>query len=217
MGWLTREKVYDRGRLLSEAARARQKGKRQKAIGLYRQVLAAEPENPDLHRRIAPLLAETRQAKEAWASYQRAAEGLAQKGFVEQAVGVLREASKQLKRVPELWLALADLEVERKRPIDAHQVLLEGRRHFRSRRDRQHAVLLLQKARKLQPRDVDTNLDLAVVLARSGARQRAQRLLDELTSFTRGRALRRVRARQLRLSPTPGAAWLWLRALLTGR
>jgi len=62
---------YGRLRILGDAARAQRKGRRKKAITLYRQVLEHEPENPDLHRKLAPLLARTRKPAEAWASYRR--------------------------------------------------------------------------------------------------------------------------------------------------
>jgi tetratricopeptide (TPR) repeat protein len=214
MGWLRREKPYDRSRLLKDAARARKKGKRQKAIALYGELLAAEPDNADLHRRIALLLAETKQPAAAWQSYRRAADGLVSQGFTEKAVGVLREASAHLPREPELWGRLADLEIQRRRPADAHKVLLEGRGHFRSKRDRSNAILLLLRARKLAPRDFRTNYDLAGLLAKAGARGRARSLLEEIASWARTGQLWRVRARQFVLSPTPAAAWGWLRALV---
>jgi tetratricopeptide (TPR) repeat protein len=217
MGWLHRKKTYDRTRLLNAATRARKKGKRQKAIELYRQVLQVEPDNPDLHRRVAALLAETNQGEEAWASYRRAAEGLERRGFSEQAVGVLREAATYLPREPAIWGALADHEMQRKRPVDAHKVLLEGRKHFRSRKDRSHAILLLLRARKLAPHDFATNFDLSGLLARAGALGRARSLLEEIATWARGHELRRVRARQLVLSPTPAALWRWLGAVFSGR
>ena len=216
MQWLTGKKPYDRSRLLNDAARARKKGKRQKAISLYREVLAKERDNPDLHRRIAPLLAETKQPAEAWASYRRAADAFVKKGFVEQALGVLREASVRLPREPEVWVAISDLEIGRRRPVDAHKVLLEGRRNFRSKTDRSQAVLLLLRARKIAPRDFVTNFDLAGLFAKAGARNRARSILEEVASWTRGRQLRRIRARQFALSPAPGTAWRWLRALVVG-
>jgi tetratricopeptide (TPR) repeat protein len=214
MGWFRRKKPYDRSRLLKDAARARKKGRPQKAIALYRELLGMEPDNPDLHRRIAPLLAETRQSAAAWTSYRHAADRLVDQGFLEQAVGVLREASAHLPREPEVWGGLADLELQRHRPIDAHKVLLEGRRHLGSKRDRSHAILLLLRARKLAPRDFSTNYDLAGLLAKAGAHGRARSLLEEIASWTRAGQLRRVRARQFALSPTPAAAWGWLRALV---
>ena len=213
MGWLSREKTYDRNRILRAAAQARHKRKSHKAIELYQQVLAKEPDNAELHRKIAPLLAETRQQSEAWTSYRKAADGLVKQGFIEQAIGMFREASGYLPCTVDVWNTLADLELERKRPVDAHRALIEGRSHFRARKHRAEAILLLQRARKLEPRHFETTFDLAGLLARSGARPRAHRLLEELSSWAGGRQLRRVRRRQFGISPTPASAWRWLRSL----
>lgn len=213
MAWWRSGKAYDRVRIMESAARARRRGRRRKAIELYRQVLAHEPQNPDLHRKIAPLLAETQQPEAAFASYRCAAEALVRKGFVDHAAGVFREAVGRLPRRREVWEALADLEIARKKPVDAHRVLFEGHRHFRAKRQRSEAVLLLMRARKLAPRDFATGFALARLLARTGARGRALKLLDEMASWATGSQLRRIRARQFRLSPGLGAAWRWLCAL----
>ena len=112
-----------------------------------------------------------------------------------------------------MWEQLADTEAQRGRPIDAHRALLEGRARFRSRRDRPEAIRLLLHARKLAPTDFEANFDLAGLLARTGARAPAARILAELAARTRGSELRRTRRRQLLLSPTPGALWRFLRSL----
>jgi tetratricopeptide (TPR) repeat protein len=212
MGWFGRREVYDRSRLLEQAARARKRGRRKRAIALYQQVLAVEPDDPQIHRRIAPLFAQARRPADAWESYQRAATKLARQGFVEQAIGIYREASAFLARERRLWLALADLEVERGRSIDAADALLEGSRHLRARRTRQDALALLLRARQIQPSAFEPGFALAGLLVRSGYRERGMRILEELERHARGRQLRRLRGRQLRLSPTPGAAWRWLAA-----
>ena len=61
MAWYQRNPIYDRSRLLRRAAGAQTKGRRKKAIELYRKVLAVEPNDAQVHRKIAPLLAETKQ------------------------------------------------------------------------------------------------------------------------------------------------------------
>ncbi|MDH3520444.1 MAG: tetratricopeptide repeat protein [Myxococcales bacterium] len=214
MAWLKRDKSYDRSRILAAASRARKRRRYKKAIGLYRRILEVEPKNPDLHRRVAPLFAKTRQHGDAWASYQRAAEGLVREGFVDRAIGVYREASRYLPRELEVWRALADLEVGRGRRVDAVNVLLEGRRHFRFRRYRREALLLLLQARKIDPSHFAASYDLARLLARTGNRQRAVRLLESLVAAATPRQRRRARARLFWLSPTPAAGWRWLRALV---
>lgn len=209
--WFGRRRAYDRKRSLSQAARAKAKGRHRAAIEHYREVLAHEPLDSDVHRRLAPLLAAARQHDEAWRSYRLAARSLAGKGFLEHAAGVLREAAGSLRR-REVWEELSRVELERGRPADAHRSLLEGRRALRGRARRNDAIQLLLAARRLDRHHFAANYDLACLLARSGARPLAERVLGELALHTRGARLRRVRARLLRLKPTPGRLWDWLRA-----
>lgn len=212
MAFLRRSKPYDRTRLLAEAARARTKGKTRKAVALLETVLQHEPSNAELHRRIAPMFAAVKRLPDAWTSYQIAVANLVRAGFVDQAVGVLREAAGSLGRERAVWEELADAEQQRGRPIDAHKALLEGRQRFRARRDRSDAIKLLLRARKLAPAHFEGNFDLAGLLGKSGARAPAARILAELAARARGSQLRRTRRRQLALSPTPGALWRFVRS-----
>ena len=215
MGLFRRKASYDRARILARAARAARPGRgrrsKRRAIALYRQVLAVEPENPDLHRKIAPLLAQTKQVESAWTSYRRAAEALHKAGFSERAIGVHREAVRVLPRQVAAWKRLAELELERGRKPDALAALATGRRQFRSRRTRQHAIVLLTEAYKLDPTQIELIFDLASLLARTGARGRAMALLDALL-VKRPAAATAIRARQFRIAPGPARAWQYLRA-----
>jgi tetratricopeptide (TPR) repeat protein len=216
MGLLVRGNSYDRQRLLDRAARARGRGRLKKAVELYRQVLAVEPGNTEIHQRVAPLLARTKKPDESFQSYRIAAEKLIRGGFVQQAIGLYREAVQQLPPRRELYLAISDLELERGRKPDAIGILLEGRKQFRRRRDWSDAIVLLFRVRKLEPHHLEATLDLATLLARSGNRGHAVRLLEEQAARLRGRELRRVRARHFRLAPGFGTGSRWMRALLRG-
>lgn len=214
MAMLLRKKTYDRVRLMGRAATARKKQKPRKAIAIYREILEHEPENPEVHQKLAPLLARTNEAPEALASYQKAGDALLKKGFEEQTIGLFRGAACNLPREASLWRRLAELEAGRGRKADAVSALVEGRSNFRSRRQRPEAIQLLSLARKLDPSDFAVSFDLACLLARSGSRPYALRLLEELAARSNSRNLRRVRARQLRLSPGPGTAWRFMKACL---
>jgi len=209
----TRRRGYDRSRLLADAAAARRRGRSRKAIALYRQVLDVEPDNTELRRRVAKLLADTRQHQESLAAYRRVLEELVRQDLVERAIGVCRDALRQLPRRVELWVGLADLELRLRQPADAIGVLLEGRKHFRGRRLRGQALRLLGRAHRIDPTHFEANFELARLLAVTGERRQAIRLLKNLAGHTRARQLRRVRARLFRLSPTPATAWRWLRAM----
>jgi tetratricopeptide (TPR) repeat protein len=207
---------YDRTRILAAATRARARGRRRKAIALYRWVLAAEPGNVELHAKLAPLLARTQQPFDAWQSYCRAGRAYLDEGKIERALAVYREAAGLLPRVLEPWLAIAELEQERGRPKDAIVALLDGRRHLRGGHQRAEAICLLRRVQAVEPWTFGVVLDLARLLARSRQIHEASMLLQELASRSRGRELRRVRAAQWRLEPTLGHTWLWIRSLAGG-
>jgi tetratricopeptide (TPR) repeat protein len=212
MGWFGNKKGYDRSRILEDARKAARKRHHVRAIAAYERVQEVEPHNMDVLRKLAAERAQAGQRAEALRDYKRAGDALAGRGFVDQAIGVFREAAQHLSGEVAVWESLADLEVARKRAPDAVAVLVEGCRHFRSRRTRQHALSLLARARRLDRTHFEANYTLAALLAKSGARAQALRILDELTRSARGRELRRVRGRQLLLSPTPAAAWRWFAA-----
>jgi tetratricopeptide (TPR) repeat protein len=216
MGWFAR-KLYDRSRLLEQAQRAARRGRRKRAISFYREILAVDPRDSHVHRKVAPLLARTKQREDAWESYRNAASALTRQGFVDQAIGVYREACAHLPQDHRVWLAVAELEVERGRPIDAANALVAGSRHLRSRRTQQEALTLLQRARKIAPGAFEPGFELALGLGGAAARDRALKLLRGLVPRARGHDLRRLRRRMFFLSPTPAAAWRWLVAIFSGR
>ena len=185
--------------------RAQRKGKLRKAAALYREVLAVEPGNVDIERKLAPLLARTGQRDEAWTSYRRAVEGLARHGFVDRAIGVYREAAQHLPRQGELWLALAELELKRGRRADAVEALSRGARGLRARKERPQAIRLLERAHELDPAAFEVSFELAGRLAQAGKRERALRLLDAL-AVNKNRAPAAARARPPAAASRPGRA-----------
>jgi tetratricopeptide (TPR) repeat protein len=219
MGRLGQKDDYNVRDLLKRAAlaaRSRRRRRCRKAIALYRRVMEFEPDNVDHHRKLAPLLAHVGQPVEAYVSYRLVAEDRFNRGFVDQAIGIYREAVQTLPRQLPVWKELAALEVKRDRPADAAMVLLAGRSHFRGRRFRSQAIELLAEANRLRPGDLAITFDLASLLARAGEPRRALHLLDQLTA-AHPKLLRRIRAKQLRIVAGPRTAWRWLRALLLNR
>lgn len=213
MGFGRRRSVYDRANILVQAERARRRGRAAKAVALYQRVLAVEPDNVDLHRKLAPLLVRCRQPDAAWRSYLCAAEILAKRGFAAQATGVLREAASQLPRRREVWVAVADRIRANGRRLDAKKVLLTGRTHFRGRRQRRTAIDLLTRALELDPEDLGVGLDLARLLACSGARRHALRILGRLAASHPVRR-RRIYLERLRAAPSLRTLADWLRELM---
>jgi tetratricopeptide (TPR) repeat protein len=208
---------YDREEILKAAEKAERKGDRPKAVLEYDKVLRWEPQNYPLHQKMAVLLAETGKDAEAWSHFVSAAEGYVKDGFVDKAVAVYTQASGYLNTRVDLWLTLADLHVRRGRKADGVKVCLDGRRSFRKLKQHHQAVQLLRKAIDIEPYHLEATLDLARLRRRTGGREEAVRLLHGIAVRNKGRALRRIRAAQVRLSPTPAAMWRWFRAAALGR
>jgi thioredoxin-like negative regulator of GroEL len=213
MKWFARQLPYDRDRILQEAARAKGAGKTQRAIDLYRRVLAVEPANPDLHAKIAPLLAATQQGFEAWVSYRTAARAFVSQGELERGRALFAEATKWLPREPETWVELANLLRQQGDGREAKQVLLEGSRYFTAPYLRPCGIYLLRRAREIDPSDLDVQLELAVLLARAKQRDEARALVANAEGRAGGPDLLRLRAARLRVAPSLWSAWLWYRAL----
>ena len=214
MALLRRRPEYDRRRILEEAARARARNRRRKAIALYRWVLAVERNNAELHARIAPLLAETGQHFDAWNSYRTSAQAALREGRDERALAVYHEAAKHLPQEIQVWQGLARLLAKRGDEPGAVETLIEGSRQFRSTFLRPQAISLLRRARTIDPWNFETVIELARHLARADQREEARILLDGLAGRSRADRLRRVRSAQVRREASPKAAWRWLRAVL---
>jgi tetratricopeptide (TPR) repeat protein len=210
MGWFSRARHYDRTRILDEAAHARARKKRRKAIALYRRLLAVERNTAELHARIAPLLAETGQTFDAWVSFRIAAQACLRERRLDKALAVYREAAGHLPQQIQVWQAIARLQVKRGKRLDAVETLLEGACRFRSRWHWPEAIYLLRRAHQIEPWDFEVVSELARLLAKSDQSEEARRLLQGLEERTSGERLRRVYAAQFRLDGDLRYAWLWL-------
>jgi len=216
MRWWPRRAAYDRARMLDDAARARARKQRGRAIALYRQVLAFEPQNAELHAKLAPLLAETGQPFDAWCSFKAVARAWLRAGQPDTALAVYRDATLYLPREVQAWQSVARLLYRQRRTREAVETLLEGSRRFHTRWLRPQAVFLLRRAREIDPWEFDVVLELAVLLASSHQGSEAALLLDGLAERSSGARLRRVRAAQLQVAPGPTALWSYLREVWRG-
>jgi tetratricopeptide (TPR) repeat protein len=199
---------------MEEAERARSRKKRHKAISLYRWVLAIEPNNVDLHAKLAPLLAQTGQNFDAWRSYRVIASAALRERRDDKALAIYRDAANHLPLELHAWQRLAHLLAKQGEEEAAIGVLIEGSRQFRTPFLRSEAVHLLRRARLIDPWHFDVAFELAHHLGRSGQCEEARLLLDGLTRRVGGHRLRRVRAAQVRLDKNPAAAWRWLRSIV---
>ena len=212
-----RNRPFDRTETLAMADRARARGRRKKAIILYRSVLAAHPDDLTVHGKIAPLLAAAGERREALASFQRASAGHEKAGFPARALSVIAQAAEVFPEEEPLWDALTRLQLARGTRADAVEALATGGARLMARRDPGTAERVLRRAGRLEPWHPRTTLLLARALAATGRGDDAQRLLGGLAERKRGKERRAARRLAFRLSPSPGNLWRWLRAVVSGR
>lgn len=214
MAVLRKKRSYDRLRVMEAAERARVRKKRRKAIALYRWVLAVEPNNVDLHAKLAPLLAQTGQNFDAWRSYRVTASAALRERRDDKALAIYRDAAIYLPHEIHAWQRLAHLLAKQGEKEEAIGVLLEGSRQFQTPFLRSEAVHLLRRARLIDPWNFDVVFELAQHLGRSGQYEEARLLFEGLAPRAGGHRLRRVRAAQVRLDKNPAAAWRWFRSIV---
>ncbi len=216
MGWFDKKAAYDRGQTLARAAKAEGKRQRKKAIVEYRKVLEQEPDNPVVLAKLGALLARTRQPEEARKRFLAAAEVYEKQSFDEKALGTYVQAAGFLPKEAQLFEQIARLNVRRSRPADAIRALLDGAAKQRGRKARPNAMRLLREATRVEPWHFEATMSLARLLRKQGKRADARKLYEGLCTRKRGAQLRRARGAWFRMSPTPAAAWRWLRAAVRG-
>lgn len=205
-----RKKPYDRSTTLAAADKARGRGSIKKAVVAYSQILAREPDDHQVHARIAPLLARIHRWKEARESFDAAGAGYLKAGFADKAIALWTVAATHFPEDVEYWERIANEQVRRGRKADAIKSLLDGRAMLRARRQRPLAILLLRQVLSLQPIHFETTLDLARLLSAEGETAEASKLLQNLRRYAHGPNVRRLRAAQFRISPGLRAAIDWI-------
>lgn len=198
--------------LLTEAHRARKRGRGRAALRLYKRILIESPRNLEVALRVAPLLAWSGNGFEAWQLYRRVARELARRGQLPECLAVYREACRFVPHEFEAWRLCAELQIKLNRSEGAFETLIEGRTHFDTPQTRGQAIALLSRAREIEPWDDPLLIDLARLYADDDQPEMALELLSILACRVGGRMLRRVRALQLRITLSPRYIGLWLRA-----
>jgi tetratricopeptide (TPR) repeat protein len=202
----------DRKRLLAEANRELQDGDVRAAIVLYRRVLLEEPRNAAVALRAAPLLARTGRDFEAWQLFRMASQELMRARRREECLAALKEACRCVPHEFEAWRLRSELELKLGRDDAAFETLLEGRRAFRQPQGRAQAIALLERARQIEPWDLEVGLDLARLYAKTDQKHAALELLELLALRAEAHDLRRVAAQRMRITLSLRDVWGWLRA-----
>lgn len=208
-----KKRTFDRTELLAQADKARARGRRKRAIGLYAALLRQDPNDVTVHGKLAPLLASEGLRDEAMSSFRAAASGHTGAGFVDRGIAVLRQAADHFPEEESLWVEIANFHVARGRRGDAVAILTTGGERLLPGRFRAIGAKLLRRALELEPWNVKATLLLARTLGRERRSEEAIALLEGLARRVGGPSRRRARGLAFRLSPSPGRLLRWI----TGR
>lgn len=212
MPFFSRRVPYDRRKLLRDAEAACEKRRWRHAARCYGQILAAEPNNADLHYRIAPLLARIGHHLEAWESFHIAGQSPEITGSSAHTLTLYRTATQLLPTCFDAWRELSRAFLRDQQPDAALRVLREARQNFKGRRRRPEALILLREMQKLDPWNPEVVLDLCRLLAKRGRKAEALYMLDELDRRVAGHMRSRARALAWRIDPTFLQTWRWMRS-----
>jgi tetratricopeptide (TPR) repeat protein len=214
----TKTRSPSRRELLDAANKAMGKGKLKVAVGHYLRTVEHHGADPAIDAKLASIYAKLRRQTRAREHFQAASERFQTAGFQDKALAVYRAAVAAFPTRIEFWQGIVDHQRAQGRIADAVHTLLEARKSFRSAALRPQAVRLLEQVIELEPQHhPQAKVELALLMAKVGRASEARASLEALVPQSERARLRNVRAALFRLSPTPAAAWRWLRAVLLGR
>ncbi|MDT8317787.1 MAG: hypothetical protein RQ824_07340 [bacterium] len=214
---LFKRKPPSRSDLMAKAGRARARGRKKKAIAIYRRLLVGTPDDVDIHAKLAPLLAARKQRREAAKSFNLAAESYISKGFDVKAIAVYKHAVRYFPTETGLWLNIARLQIGRHNKAEAVTTLLNGSAHFRKPPLRSREAKLLKAILSVSPWHPYATIALAKNMLKTSKMNEAIVLLRGLEKRTKGKYLRRARWALFRTQATPANLWRWVRSLIIGR
>lgn len=210
MPFFSRQIPFDRKRLLARAGQLESGWRWRHALTLYRHVLAAEPHDPELQARIAPLLARSGRDYEARESFRIAQAGFKRQEDLQQLEATHLAASKALPKDADVARSRARFERSQGRHELAMRTLVEVSDRI-ARRRRGEAIILLREANQIESRHPAVLLRLARLLFRDGQPAEALFWLEQLEGRSSNEQLLRARRLRLRIDPTFRNLWNWMR------
>ena len=202
---------YDRAGILRRAERFRSRGRVKSAIREYERVLAVDPDDIEVHTKVAQLYIRARRKDQAKASLKRVIEWNEKEGFVDKEIAMLRVAQKLDRRDLAVYLRLAELYLGKEVTGDALRLLEGARRAFRRKRFFKEAIAVEEKILSIAPDDFQAQVSFVRLLRRAGRRYEAGERLWQMESqwalMKNKEYWRKTRWLLCRYSPSLATGW----------
>jgi len=173
---------YDRTGILRKAEGFRSRGRVRRAIREYERVLAVDPQDIEVHTKVAQLYIRAGRKGQAKASLKRVIEWNESEGFLDKAIAMLRVTQGLDRRDLDVYLHLAELYLGKEVKGDALRLLEGARRAFRRKRFLREAIAVEEKILSFAPDDFRTQVSLVRLLWRVGRKYEAAERLWQMES-----------------------------------
>lgn len=165
-------------KLLAEAQKLLQKGLTDKAIKIYQEALALDPQDQRVRQRLAELFIRVNRLEDARTEFLAVGKALAANGFYLKAIAVYKQIEKLFPDDITITLTLASLNEQHGLVAQAMAEYKKAFEYYERSENMVEAVKVLQSMQKTDPQNVNIRLKLAEVLHQLG------RLDDAYLVFT---------------------------------
>ena len=171
---------YDRSEVLRRAETFRIRGRVRRAIREYERVLEVDPQDLDVHTKIAPLYIRARRKDEAKSSLSRVIASYEKQGFVDKTIAMLRLALTLDRLNLGVHLRLSELYLGKGLKGDALRLLEGARKTFRRKRFLREAIIVEEKILVFAPDNFRAQVSLVRHLWRGGRKRDARERLWQM-------------------------------------
>jgi tetratricopeptide (TPR) repeat protein len=203
--------------VLRRAETFRIRGKIRPAIREYEKVLAVDPQDLEVHTKLAPLYIRARRKDAAKPSLRRVIAAYEKQGFVDKTIAMLRLALTLDRLELGFYLRLAELYLDKGLKGDALKLLEGARKRFRRKRFLKEAISVEEKILGFAPDNFRAQVSLVRHLWRAGrkeeARARLWRMELQWALRRNRRCWRKTRWLLCRRAPSPVTVWGFVTSL----
>jgi tetratricopeptide (TPR) repeat protein len=200
--------VSKKEKLLAEAQKLLQKGLTDKAIKIYQEALALDPQDQRVRQRLAELLIRVNRLEDARTEFLAVGKALATNGFYLKAIAVYKQIEKLFPDDITITLTLASLNEQHGLVAQAMAEYKKAFEYFERTENMAEAVTVLQSMQKTDPQNVNIRLKQAEVLHQLGRLDEAYQVFTALAGLVAERrdeaSFRRLVQRVSQLFPDKG-------------